>query len=290
MQKNKKRCFAIVQLGIGNSSKRRMQNAKRKKTFAMGSVTMMPPVGLDISPALRACPAFAADTWFDQKAPQLLAFVWCCLTELSTMSTEKQNEVMANHYEKLVKELRPEEFPDGTASTSNVEKLLDQMRTGKQKGYVDFRGKAVRDRSFVRDRLYPILNKEFPNGFPSSGRQLQDVILVIRKVFWDLKEDDRIKLAAGRASKQSKPNECTEPLARSSTGGRARGSTDKQEMPADYYPKLLSMVLTVVRLCCSPLRTRTGTASYLGVACRRLSQETTTERQRCWWSTEAGPR
>ena len=251
---------------------------------------MQPPVGLDMSPALRACPAFAADTWFDQKAPQLLAFVWCCLTELSTMSTEKQNEVMANHYEKLVKELRPEEFPDGTASSSNVEKLLDQMRTGKGKGYVNFRGKATKDRSFVRDHLYPILHKKFPNGFPSSGKQLQDVILAIRKIFWNLKEDDRIKLAAGRASKLPKPNEGAEPLARSSTGGRPSKALDKQEMPADYYPNLLSMVLTVVRLCCSPLRARTGTASYLGVACRRLSQETTTERQRCWWSTEAGPR
>jgi hypothetical protein len=258
----------------------------------MAAVNMQPPSGLDMSPALRACPAFAADTWFDQKASQLLAWVWCCLTELSTMSTEKQNEVMANHYETLVKELRPEEFPDGTASTSNVEKLLDQMRTAKGKGYVDFRAKTTRDRSFVRDRLYPILNKEFPTGFPSSGKQLQDVILVIRKVFWDLKEDDRIKLAAARAAapKQSKPDEGTEALARTSTAGRPSKALARQVMPAGYYPKLLSMVLTVVRLSRSPLRARTGTASYLGVACRRLSQETSTERQRCNWSTEAGPR
>ncbi len=255
---------------------------------------MMPPSGLEMSPALRACPVFAPENWFRQKAAQLLAWVWCCLTELATMSVDKQNEVMANHYEKLVKELRPEEFPDGTASSSNVEKLLDQMRTAKGKGYVNFRAKATKDRSFVRDQLYPSLHKEFPSGFPSSesGKQLQDVILVIRKIFWNLKEDDRIKLAAGRASKLPKPNEGVEPLARSSTGGRTRGSTDKREMPAEYYPNLLSMVLTVVRLsgCCSPLRTRTGTASYLGVACRRLSQESNTERQRCCWSTEAGPR
>jgi hypothetical protein len=57
MQKNKKRCFAIVQSGIGNSSKRRMQIAKCKKTFAMGSVTMMPPVG---SETLKKLVAIAA--------------------------------------------------------------------------------------------------------------------------------------------------------------------------------------------------------------------------------------
>jgi hypothetical protein len=57
MQKNKKRRFAIVQSRIGNSSKRRMQIAKRKKTFAMGSVTMMPPVG---SETLKKLVAIAA--------------------------------------------------------------------------------------------------------------------------------------------------------------------------------------------------------------------------------------
>ncbi len=96
-------------LGIRRSC--RIAIAKRKKTFAMAAVNMMPPSGLEMSPALRACPAFAPENWFRQKAAQLLAWVWCCLTELATMSTEKQNEVMANHYEKLVKELRPEESP-----------------------------------------------------------------------------------------------------------------------------------------------------------------------------------
>ena len=55
MQKNKTLCFVIVQSGIGNSSNCRI--AKRKKTFAMGSVIMMPPVG---SETLKKLVAIAA--------------------------------------------------------------------------------------------------------------------------------------------------------------------------------------------------------------------------------------
>ena len=44
-------------LGIHQNAKRRMQIAKRKKTFAMGSVTMMPPVG---SETLKKLVAIAA--------------------------------------------------------------------------------------------------------------------------------------------------------------------------------------------------------------------------------------
>ena len=57
MQKNKTLCFVIVQSGIGNSSTAEMQIAKRKKTFAMGSVIMMPPVG---SETLKKLVAIAA--------------------------------------------------------------------------------------------------------------------------------------------------------------------------------------------------------------------------------------
>ena len=139
----------------------------------------MAPESMDMSPALRACPAFAAENWFDQKSAQLLAFVWCCLTELSTMPGENQQDIMSSRYEELVKELKPEEFPDGTASPSNVEKLLDKMRTtkGANKRWIDFRTKATRDRSFVRDMLCPKLNKKFPRGLPTSGKQMDDVIL-----------------------------------------------------------------------------------------------------------------
>ena len=55
----------------------------------------------------------------------------------------KQNEVPGSDYEKLVKKLRSEEFPDGTALSSNVEKLLGKMRSAKgQYRDVDFRTKA----------------------------------------------------------------------------------------------------------------------------------------------------
>ena len=57
MQKNKTLCFVIMQSGYGDSSNCRMQNAKRKKTFAMGSVIMMPPVG---SETLKKLVAIAA--------------------------------------------------------------------------------------------------------------------------------------------------------------------------------------------------------------------------------------
>ena len=60
MQKNKTLCSVIVQSGIGDSSNCRIANnliAKHKKTFAMGSVTMMPPVG---SETLKKLVAIAA--------------------------------------------------------------------------------------------------------------------------------------------------------------------------------------------------------------------------------------
>ncbi len=101
------------------------------------------------------------------------------------MSAEKQQDIMSSHYEELVKGLKPEEFPDGTASSSNVEKLLDKMHTmkGATKHWIDFRVRATRDRSLIRDMLYPKLNKQFRGGLPTSGKQMADVILSIRQIF-----------------------------------------------------------------------------------------------------------
>jgi hypothetical protein len=224
----------------------------------MATVHVMALAGMDMSPALRACPAFDAENWFDQKSAQLLAFVWSCLTELSTMSLENQQEIMSSHYEQLVKELKPEEFPDGTASTSNVEKLLDKMRStkGNTKRWIDFRTKATRDRSLVRDMLCPKLNKKFPHGLPTSGNQMADVLFSIRQIFWEAKELERIDLAAKRAAKAAARNsEGAKELPRSDAG-RSRGSAVVVEMPASYFPKLFCMVCTVVRLFCSPLLAR----------------------------------
>ena len=223
----------------------------------MATVHVMAPERMDTSPALRACPAFGAENWFDQKSAQLLAFVWCCLTELSTMPAEEQQEIMSSQYEDLVKKLKPEVFPDGIASNSNVEKLLDKMRTtkGANKRWIDFRTKATRDRSLVRDMLCPKLNKKFPRGLPTSGNQMADVLFSIRQIFWEAKEKERLDAAAKRAAKAAKTSEGAKELARSDAG-RSRGSLVVEEMPASYFPKLLSMVCTVVRLFCSPLLAR----------------------------------
>jgi hypothetical protein len=60
MQKNKTLCSLIVQSGIlllGIHRTAELQIAKRKKTFAMGSATMMPPV---CSETLKKLVAIAA--------------------------------------------------------------------------------------------------------------------------------------------------------------------------------------------------------------------------------------